>query len=160
MRNLSKILLGLYVLLLLWLVFFKFSYDIFSVLFDHQMRTINLVPFTNFSRGEVISNFIVFIPFGLLLGVNLKQTTFWQKLAFVFSFSLATEIVQYILAIGVTDVTDLIMNTLGGLLGLMLYNVSNKYVSTKKQDQFIVISGMVLFVLFILLRFFVFKVRY
>lgn len=32
--------------------------------------------------------------------------------------SLAFELLQYALAIGVTDVTDLIANTLGGLIGM------------------------------------------
>ena len=36
----------------------------------------------------------------------------------MFAFSLAVEIIQFALAIGVTDITDIITNTLGGFIGL------------------------------------------
>jgi glycopeptide antibiotics resistance protein len=160
MKTLTKILFALYVLTLLWLVLFKFSFDLSSVLTDHQMRSVELIPFMGSSRAEMISNFIVFIPFGLLLSANFKRTNVWQKLTYVFIFSALVEIIQFILAIGVTDTTDVITNTLGGLLGLILYDFSNKYIDTKKQDYFLVIVGMILLVIFVFLRLFVFKVRY
>lgn len=160
MKLLYKVVLLLYLLILLWLVLFKFSYDIISVLSDYQMRSLNLIPFIDSSRSETISNFIVFIPFGLLLSVNFKQINFWRKLAVVFFLSLSAEIVQYIFAIGTTDITDVIMNTLGGFVGLLLYALANKYINAKKIDAFIAISGIALMVVFMSLRLFVFKVRY
>lgn len=162
MKPLSKTILALYLLTLLWLVLFKFSYDLSSVLLDHQSRSLNLIPFAGASRGlrEMIDNFVVFIPFGLLLGVNLKQTGFWRKLAFIFSFSIAVEMLQFVLAIGTTDITDVITNTLGGLLGLILYDFSKKYVDNEKLDRFIVVTGMILLILLILFRVLVIRVRY
>ncbi|HEX9503339.1 MAG TPA: VanZ family protein [Patescibacteria group bacterium] len=80
MKLLSKTLLALYLLILLWLVLFKFSLDLSSVL-DYQTRSLNLIPFADFSRNslrEMIFNFAVFIPFGLLLSVNLKRANFWR----------------------------------------------------------------------------------
>lgn len=160
MKSLSKTLLVLYLAILLWLVLFKFSYDIMPVLFDHQARSLNWIPFINSSKSEIISNFVVFIPFGLLLYVNFKRIIFWHKLAIIFLVSLGVEIFQYAFAIGVTDITDLIANTLGGLLGLAVYSVSHKYVDSKKLDRFIVMSGLILVILFVFLRVFIFKVRY
>jgi len=163
MKLLSKTLLTLYLLTLLWLVLFKFSYDVSSVLLDHQTRSLNLIPFVDVLRGnlrEMIDNFVIFIPFGLLLGVNLKRTTFWRRLALVFIFSLGAEMIQFIFAIGTTDITDVITNTLGGFVGLMLYDVGKKHVDSEKLDRFIVIAGTILLVLFILLRVFFFRVRY
>jgi glycopeptide antibiotics resistance protein len=160
MKIVSKTLLVLYILTLLWLVLFKFSFDPLSVLFNYQTSSLNLIPFADTSRSEMISNFVVFIPFGLLLGTTFKKATFWLKFAYILVFSLAVEMIQYIFAIGVTDVTDVIMNSLGGLLGLLLYNFGSKYMNPQRQDQFIVIAGMILLVLFLLLRIFVFKVRY
>jgi glycopeptide antibiotics resistance protein len=161
-KSLSKILLALYLLILTWLVLFKFSLDVPSVL-HYQMRSLNLIPFAGFSQGnsrEMIDNFVVFVPLGLLLGVNLKRTTFWRKLAYVFFFSVMAEVIQFVLAIGTTDITDVITNTLGGLFGLMLYGVSDKFVDNKKLERFIVVTGTILLILLILLRFLVFKVRY
>jgi glycopeptide antibiotics resistance protein len=96
MKSLSKILLAVYLLTLSWLVLFKFSYDLPGVL-HHQMRSLNLNPFTTSGQGsprEILDNFIVFIPYGLLLSVNFKQITVWHKLFLIFIFSLVAEIIS------------------------------------------------------------------
>jgi glycopeptide antibiotics resistance protein len=163
MKTLHKTILVTYLLFLLWLVLFKFSFDLSSVLLGHQARSLNLVPFAGFSQGnlrEMIENLIVFIPLGLLLGINFKQVTIWRKLALIFALSLAVETLQFVLAIGITDITDVIMNTAGGLFGLVAYDVAKKYIDTKKTDRFIVIMIAVVLILFTLLRVFVFRVRY
>jgi D-alanyl-D-alanine carboxypeptidase (penicillin-binding protein 5/6) len=94
----------------------------------------------------MLDNFLIFIPFGLLLGVNLKKATFWQKLACVLLFSVAAEVVQFVFAIGVADITDVIMNTSGGLLGLLLYGMSRKRVDSKKLDPSIAVVVVVVLV--------------
>lgn len=142
MKVLSKILFASYLLILLWLVLFKFSFDISSVL-DHYTRNLNFIPFAASSRGsirEMTYNFLVFIPFGLSLSVNLKPTSFWRRLALIFAFSLTVELVQFILAIGITDATDIITNTAGGLLGLLLHDVSRRYFGREKTDRYSVIT--------------------
>ena len=155
MKSLSKALLALYLLILLWLVLFKLSFNL-SLIFDYQTRSINLIPFAFVNgRGnlrEIIYNCVVFIPFGLLLSVNFKRANFWRKLAYVLVFSLTAEIAQFVFAIGATDITDLITNTFGGFFGLILYDLSNKYINDEKLDRFIVLVGIVLLVLFVLLR--------
>jgi glycopeptide antibiotics resistance protein len=158
MKLLSKTVFIVYILVLLWLVLFKFSYDIASVVLDHQTRSLHLIPFTS-PLKEAVDNLIIFIPFGLLLSVNLPQITLWQKLAFVSIFSVTIEVIQFILAIGVTDITDVITNTAGGLVGLMLYDVSKKHVDRKRLDRFIVAGGAILLIALILLRL-VLKVQY
>lgn len=159
-KSLFRTSLALYLLVLVWLVLFKFSYDLPSVLLDHQTRSVNLIPFIGGISREMIDNFIVFIPFGLLLGVNLKLTGISEKLFYIFTFSFAVESLQFVLAIGTTDITDVIMNTLGGLFGLALYDFGKKYIHSKKLDLFIVVTGIILLTLLVLLRVLVFKVRY
>jgi len=160
-KSLSKILFALYSLLLLWLVLFKLSFDIPSVL-DIHIRSLNLIPFAGLSRGrtQMIANIIVFIPLGLLLSVNLKRTNFWRKLAYVVLFSVAVEALQFVLAIGITDITDVIMNTLGGFIGMKIYGLCNKFLDEEKLDRFVVVAGTILLVALILLRLFVLRVRY
>lgn len=162
-KSLSKALLALYLLVLLWLVLFKFSFN-FSLILNNQTRSINLIPFAFVNeRGnlrEIIYNCAVFIPFGLLLSVNCKRANFLRKLAFVLVFSLTAEIAQFVFAIGITDITDLITNTFGGFLGLILYHLSNKYIKNEKLDRFIVLVGIALLVFFLLLRVLFFNVGY
>jgi len=163
MISLCKAVLVLYVTFLLWLVLFKFSSEPLSVLANYQSRSLNLVPFAGYSMGtmrEMLDNLIVFIPAGLLLSANFAHVGLWRKLAWVFMLSAAAEVLQYVFAIGTTDITDVIMNTLGGLTGLGAYALVGKFVDKRKLDVFICVTLAVLIVLFIILRFMVFKVRY
>ena len=163
MRTLSRVLLALYLLTLLWLTLFKLSYDIPSILANYQTRSLNLIPFVTYGQtgiSETVSNFVTFIPFGILLSLNFKKVSLWRLLIVVFVFSVAVEILQFIFAIGTTDATDLVTNTVGGLVGIVLYRLANKIVKAEILDRIIIAVGLTLFIAFILLRLLVFKVRY
>jgi glycopeptide antibiotics resistance protein len=163
MKQLHKTALAVYIVFLLWLVLFKTSTDFISVLTGYQSRSLNLTPFAGYSPGnvrEMIDNFIVFVPLGLLLGIVFNHVSFWRKLAWIFTFSFVAEVAQYVFAIGTTDITDLITNTFGGLFGLAAYSLASKHINSKWLDQAIVIIIGFLLIAFLILRFMVFKVRY
>ena len=129
---------------LAWLILFKFSIHIDSVL-HYDKRSLNLKPSSSSSgsSGQAVENVLVFIPFGLLLSVNFKGLKFWSKLLVVLGVSIAAETIQYIFAIGATDITDVITNTVGGLIGITGYEISRKYIDQKSLDRFIVVAGSV-----------------
>lgn len=160
MRTLSRILFAAYLLMLLWLVLFKFSYNLFAVIRDFQTRSLNLIPFAYSRNSEMIANLVAFIPFGVMLGVNFKQVAFGYQIAVIFAFSVAVEIIQYCLAIGATDITDIIMNTLGGFLGLAGYVVVSKQTNDRFLDRCILVAGTLILLTILYLRSFVFIVRY
>jgi len=154
----SRGLLALYLLILIWLVLFKLKFNISSVL-NYQHRSLNLIPFaapsiTNgrINYGEIILNCLFFIPLGLLLNVNIKNIGILAKVVIIILFSLNVEVIQYIFAIGATDITDLITNTVGGFLGLKLYDLNNRYVHKERLDTVIISVGTILLVLFIYIR--------
>ena len=121
-KTLSRVVLVLYLITLLWLVLFKLSYDIPSILANYQTRSLSLIPFVtlgNTGLSETMSNVVTFIPFGLLLGSNFKKTAPWRLLVVVFVFSVTVETVKFIFAIGTTDATDVVTNTIGGLEDLI-----------------------------------------
>ncbi len=156
-------LLGLYVLTLAWLTLFKFSYDIPTILAEHRTRSINFIPFSGLEHtglSETVSNFVIFVPFGLLLALNFKKIATRRLLAIVLVSSIAIETLQLILAIGTTDATDVITNTSGGFAGLVLYRLLNKGMRAQTLDAVIAALGTVLFVTFLLLRLLVLRVRY
>jgi glycopeptide antibiotics resistance protein len=160
---LSRATLVVYLFVLLWLVLFKFSSNPISVLSSYQTRSLNLIPFAGTTHAnfyQIIYNFVFFIPLGILLSVNLKRTDFWRKLAYICAFSIAIEITQYIFAIGATDITDVITNTLGGLAGLSLYGAVTKRIESEKIDRFVTVTSAVLLIVFLLLRTLVFRFRY
>lgn len=160
MKALSWALFAAYLLILLWLVLFKFSYDPFSVIRDFQTRSLNLIPFAYARNSEMIANLVAFSPFGMMLGVNFKQVDWRYKIAVIFAFSVAVEIIQYCLAIGATDITDIIMNTLGGTLGLAFYLAASRQTNDRFLDRCILIAGALSLMVILYLRVFVFIVRY
>jgi glycopeptide antibiotics resistance protein len=89
--------------ILTWLILFKFSVHISSVL-HYDKRSLNFIPFSKASgsSGEIVDNVLVFIPFGLLLSVSCKRVNFWSKLLIVLGASVTAETIQYIFAIGAT----------------------------------------------------------
>mgnify|MGYP001060700350 CR=1 FL=1 len=158
-----KLLLGFYLTVLLWLILFKFSFDIVTVIEHHQTRTLNLIPFAGLSHStvrEMIENVAVFVPLGLLFGIASRPKRFWQKLGIISAVSLGVEIIQFIFGIGITDITDFITNTLGGLIGLSLYTLGSKYIDGKVLNRCIASILLVVLAVILFLRLFVLKVRY
>ena len=152
MKALPKVLFAVYTALLLWLILFKFSVHIAGVL-QSDRRSVNVVPFSNASgsAGEMLDNVLVFIPFGLLLGVNCKRLAFWRKVLVVLVFSVTAETLQYLFAIGASDITDVITNTVGGLVGLVAYELGGRHFRQESLDKFIVVTGTALVALFLFL---------
>lgn len=160
MKVFSKLLFAAYLLVLLWVLLFKFSYEPLDILRDHDARGVNFAPFERAHTYEMVANFVAFIPFGVMLGVVFKKAGFLRKLAVVFGFSLVVEIVQYVLAIGITDITDLITNTLGGLAGITAYAVLRRFMNERRLDIGLLAAGSLILLALLYLRVFVFIVRY
>ena len=119
-KNLIIIAFTLYVLLLTWIIVFKFRLNLSDLKY---IRTINLIPFkangvVNGMRETVI-NVVLFIPLGMYLKYLLKDRKF-LSIVIISSTSLLFEILQYTFHIGVSDITDIIMNTIGGIIGMIL----------------------------------------
>ena len=85
---------------------------------------------------------LMFMPFGIYLCLLLPKSRFGVKLLLISVVSLLLEICQYILAIGRSDITDLITNICGGLFGIILYKAAIRLFRNKKRvDQVIIISA-------------------
>ena len=75
-------------------------------------------------RVEMLSNLAVFIPFGFFLSEFLASTKrfgAWRRILLstlaALGLSLCIEVLQLVLKVGYFEVTDLVMNTMGGFLG-------------------------------------------
>lgn len=94
--------------------------DLFHLTVD---VTINLIPFANIrtSFHQYALNILLFVPVGLLLPMLWNQ--FAKKRATFlcgFLFSLSIELIQ-MLNHRITDIDDLLMNTLGTIVGYFLF---------------------------------------
>jgi hypothetical protein len=82
-----------------------------------------LVPFVDLVPRDTIVNILGFIPLGLLLsaGAGPRGRRFpWWSLLFIAGVSLGLELLQLGFVGRTTSINDLICNTLGGALGLVL----------------------------------------
>ncbi|WIV13579.1 VanZ family protein [Proteiniborus sp. MB09-C3] len=142
----SKVLFVIYLIALLWIIVFKFNAP-FSKL--GYMRSINLIPFNEsliingkLDFREIIMNVAIFMPLGIYSGILLKKWTVGKKIFLFFLISLICEIFQFILGVGASDITDIINNTLGGIIGLVIYKGIEKISKNSiKVHKFINIIG-------------------
>lgn len=122
-RTTVAVLLALYLALLVWLVLWKLEVPWVG---EPWRRTVKLVPFVATAQAgasrpsEVLANVLIFVPFGLQLGLLAPAWRWWRTAAAAAAVSLGLEVTQYLLAVGSTDVTDVVANTVGSLVGLAL----------------------------------------
>jgi glycopeptide antibiotics resistance protein len=89
-------------------------------------RPFKLIPFLPSAEAggsaplEVVANILLFVPFGLYLGLLAPSWRTWKLVGVFAGASLALEITQHVLSTGSFDITDVIVNTVGGLAGLGL----------------------------------------
>ncbi len=94
---------------------------------------------------EVRDNVLIFIPFGILLSMLAPRMNLRNKFFIIFGTSLVLETMQFVLSIGSTDITDVITNTLGGIIGIALYALLLKVVKNKQKIDTVisVVAGIV-----------------
>jgi glycopeptide antibiotics resistance protein len=89
---------------------------------------INLIPFYWITEGvrPYIENILLFIPFGFLLPcIWKKYDVLWKTALSGFTFSLMIELSQ-LFNQRITDIDDLLMNTLGALIGWVIFRLLKK----------------------------------
>lgn len=136
----KKVTLGLlvvYLAVLTWVILFKMELDL-ELLRAMNLRSINLIPFAGSvivngkaDVSEILLNIAVFIPFGVYFSMLDEKISFLMKVLPIFAVSLMYEVVQYCFAIGASDITDLLGNTLGGIAGIGLFAVCSKILGKK-----------------------------
>ncbi len=74
---------------------------------------------------NILGNIIGFIPLGILLPILfVRLQRVGKTIVVVFLISLSFETIQLLFDLGVFDVDDLILNTLGGAIGYVLYIIT------------------------------------
>ncbi len=117
------VLFAVYLALLAWTVLWKLEPPYVG---GGTVRQVKLVPFAATAHAgasaplEVTANVLLFLPVGLYLGLLAPRLTWPQAMCAVAGTSLAFEVVQYVLALGISDIGDLLANTAGGLAGIGL----------------------------------------
>lgn len=133
---LGKVLFVLYVGFIFYFLIFSESYGRTGEMSEYHY---NLVLFQEINRfwryreqlgffamfTNLFGNVLIFVPFGFFMPMASKYRSFFMTLFYSFVFSLFVELFQLITKVGSFDVDDLFLNTLGGILGYILFMVCN-----------------------------------
>lgn len=143
-RSLFIIASAIYIVTAIWLLFF-FPFTHASRLNPSAQRFVNLIPFETTSeyfynawkyRNEaqirellmnVGGNILLFVPLGVIVYVLKRKKRYWYTpLIYGFLISLVVETTQILTNVGNFDVDDVMLNTLGCLLGFLLWRQVHK----------------------------------
>jgi glycopeptide antibiotics resistance protein len=136
-KNISKLLQLVfttsYFTILFYLVFFlgrrkdAYSYGINLVPLLNTLREYKFIAaigrFNYFSN--IFGNILLFIPFPIILKTVFRVTRLLYLLSFSILLSFMIELFQYIFRVGVADIDDIILNTVGAFVGCVLISLFN-----------------------------------
>ncbi|NCB33599.1 MAG: VanZ family protein [Erysipelotrichia bacterium] len=96
-------------------------------IFHHTYQPMNMSPFIDILEGhdnarqDIILNIVMMIPFGFLFPI-ITDRRVGRTVAAAFLLSLCIELFQPLISTyRVADISDVIDNTLGGLIGYLIY---------------------------------------
>ena len=143
--RISLLLLVLYGMIVLYFVLFS---DRLGRADGYDSYRYNLVLFAEIRRFiryrdqvssgafilNMLGNLLVFVPIGFLIPLwKLKKTGFFEILLYSFALSLLIETLQLVTRVGVFDVDDLFLNTIGGVLGFVLFKITRLIFQSQKK---------------------------
>ena len=125
-KKIYRIFILPYTIFLLYLMFLGFGRE------QHEANIVRLLPFVstilfvqNTTSWESIiinlfGNIIMFIPFGFLGWLNAKYFSFKKLIVDFLSALIIVEALQYLTRLGVFDIDDLAINSLGVWIGFQM----------------------------------------
>lgn len=135
-NTLTIALFAVYILLLTGIILFKLPF--YSEKISDGIRVINLIPLQgsfdengNFILREIIQNTLLFMPLSIYICVLKSKWSFKKKVLPIIGLTVAFEVIQFIFAMGRSDITDILDNTLGGIIGIGIYVLLSKIFKNK-----------------------------
>lgn len=134
-RVLGKILFVLYILFLIYFLIFsewygrtgtgeyRYNLELFKEIkrfIEYREELGTFAVFTN-----LFGNILIFVPYGFFISMASKARGFFKTVFYSFGLSLCVECFQLITKVGSFDVDDLLLNTIGGMLGYILFLICN-----------------------------------
>lgn len=135
-RILTVVFLLIYMVVLAYVCFFSERYG--RVVSDTHHY--NLRPFREIFRFYIyreligfkafiinlFGNILAFMPFGFMIPILWQgRHKILDAVLSTFLLSLGVEVIQFVFKVGSFDVDDLILNTFGGFLGVLIYQTAN-----------------------------------
>ena len=135
-RLLWKVLFIAYIIFLFYFLLLSDWYGRSGEMYDYHY---NLVLFKEIKRfwlyreklgmyavfTNIGGNILIFVPFGFILPMAKKYHSFFNTVFCTLGFSFFVESFQLITKVGCFDVDDLLLNTIGGILGYIIFVICN-----------------------------------
>lgn len=128
-RRLLLVSFVVYLILLAWTILWKLEVPFVG---RDELRSIKLIPYVAGGAAgasdpvEVAANIALFVPFGVYLGLLAPTWSWWRTAAVFAGASVVLETLQYLFAVGSSDITDVIDNVAGGLVGVALVALARR----------------------------------
>lgn len=105
----------------------------------HRFRKYNLRPFWSYDNfcyhaNEILMNVVVFIPLGAFLGVIYKTNTSIKVALSGMLISFVIELLQITFKKGFAEFDDVMHNTLGCMLGYIMYLLIDKFIGVDSRN--------------------------
>lgn len=125
-----------YLVLLTWTILWKLAVPWVgaSAGLFHPIKLVPYVADANANASaplEVVANILLFVPFGVYLVLLTPSWRWWQNAVVFVAASLALETAQHLLSTGSFDITDVIDNTAGGLVGLAVFALARRRLAAR-----------------------------
>ena len=144
--------IGVYIYILLSIILFKYisplelfkpdriAYNgcnlvLFKGLYNHRASA-------SYNFNSIFGNIILFVPFGIYM--TMKNDKVIRNVLYGFILSLFFESFQYYFRIGSFDVNDLLLNTIGGIVGILFYKGLEGVLKKRRANDFIIYSAMII----------------
>lgn len=136
-RAFGKVLFLLYVGFLIYFLFVAEWYGRTEIAEDYRY---NLELFREIRRfityreqlgtfavfANLFGNILIFVPYGFFISMAGRRRGFFRTLFYSMGLSLCVETVQLFTRVGSFDVDDILLNTIGGVLGYILFAICNR----------------------------------
>ncbi len=135
-RAVGKVLFLLYVVFLIYFLFlaewygrtgiseeYRYNLELFREIKRFIIYREQLGVFAVFAN--LAGNILIFVPYGFFISVASRERGFFKTLFFSMGLSLCVEIIQLFTRVGSFDVDDILLNTIGGVLGYIVFLICN-----------------------------------
>ena len=135
-RTFGKVLFVLYIFFLVYFLFlaewygrtgmaeeYRYNLELFKEIRRFITYREQLGMFAVFAN--LFGNILIFVPYGFFISMAAVRRGFFKTLFYSFGLSLCVEVVQLFTRVGSFDVDDILLNTIGGVLGYILLVICN-----------------------------------
>lgn len=136
LRAFGKVLFLLYIVFLIYFLFlaewygrtevweeYRYNLELFREIKRFIIYREQLGAFAVFAN--LAGNILIFVPYGFFISMASRSRGLFKTLFFSMGLSLCVEVVQLFTRVGSFDVDDILLNTIGGVLGYIFFSICN-----------------------------------